>query len=404
MTAILARLLELIPTLIGVSLLTFILMNLAPGDPVRLKLGPEATPEAIAAENVNLGFKSYQGGTPVLAAIVEVSEGHALLASPDLTPPINPDGPDGRVAVHIGEATHPVQGEWVIGEAGQPVLRIPAPSNSDLTTGASLDLLLDRELVDNNILYRYIRWLGGIVTGDWGRSLTTDRPVTEEIFVRMPATIELAVLALFISVMTGLIVGVLSSVYARTWLDNIARFAVFIFLAMPSFWLGLEMIIVFSRYLEWFPPAGRGDGLLQINYLIMPALTLGIGSGAFLSRILRSSMLQVLNADYVRTARAKGVDTTFVVIKHALRNALIPFVTVAGLSLGALLGGTVIVETVFDWPGVGKLMIDSIRERNFPVTMGCVLVFATVFVVVNLLVDLLYVLIDPRIRLDSKGN
>jgi len=313
MTTIVRRLLALIPTLIGVTLLTFFLMKLTPGDPVRMMAGPEASAEDLARIRHKLG--------------------------------------------------------------------------------------LDRPLY-----IQYLTYVGGVVQGDFGMSLTTRRPVTEEIFTRLPATIELAVSAMFFATLTGLLVGILSAVHPRSLLDHSARVGVFVFLAMPSFWLGLELIILFARHFEWFPPAGRGRPWTpsMIGHLVLPAITLGIGTGAFLCRILRSSMLQVLNMDYVRTARAKGLDSTRVILKHALKNALIPFITVAGISTGALLGGSVIVETVFNWPGVGKLLVDSIKERNFPVTMGCVLVLAVIFVLVNLIVDMLYVVLDPRIRLEGK--
>lgn len=312
MTTILRRLLQLIPTLIGVSLLTFLLMRSAPGDPVKLILGPEATPEAIEAKRAELGF-------------------------------------------------------------------------------------------DKHILVQYLIYMKGVVQLDLGTSIVEKRPVSEILIEKIPATLELGLASLFFATLTGLVIGIISSVYPRTFVDNFSRIIVFIFLAMPGFWLGLEAIILFSRNLEILPPANRGEGPLwnRLDHLILPALCLGVGSGAFLSRILRSSMLQVLNMDYVRTARAKGLDERRVIMKHALKNALIPFVTLVGLSAGSLLGGAVIIETVFNWPGLGKELIDSIKERDFPVTMGATLILALSFVLVNLLVDLLYVAIDPRIRLEG---
>ncbi len=313
MTTIVRRLLALIPTLIGVTLLTFLLMKLTPGDPVRMMAGPEASPEDLARLRHKLG--------------------------------------------------------------------------------------LDRPLY-----IQYGTYLAGVVQGDLGTSLTRRTPVSEEIFRRLPATIELAVFSMFFATLTGLIVGVLSAVHPRSLLDHATRIGVFVFLAMPSFWLGLELIIIFARYVAWFPPAGRGEPWTpsMIGHLVLPSITLGVGTGAFLCRILRSSMLQVLNMDYIRTAQAKGLDSNRVILKHALKNALIPFITVAGISTGALLGGSVIVETVFNWPGVGKLLVDSIKERDFPVTMGAVLILAVIFVLVNLLVDMTYVLLDPRIRLEGR--
>ncbi|GAB4318632.1 MAG: ABC transporter permease [Candidatus Sumerlaeia bacterium] len=312
MTTIIRRALALIPTLLGVSLLTFCMMRFAPGDPVKLMLGPEATEESIAALRHELGF----------------------------------DRP------------------WFV---------------------------------------QYFTYMAGVVRGDMGLSITTRRPVSEEIFSRLPATAELAAAAMFFAILTSLFTGIVSAVHRGSLFDNATRLFVFVFLAMPSFWLGLELIILMARTLRLFPPAGRGQPWTpaMLSHLVLPALTLGVGTGAFLCRILRSSMLQTLNQDYIRTARAKGLNTPRVVLKHALKNALIPFITVAGLSTGALLGGSVIVETVFNWPGVGKLLIDSIKERNFPVTIGAVLIFAVIFVVINTIVDLLYVILDPRIRLEG---
>jgi len=403
-TTIIKRLVQLIPTLIGVSLLTFAMMRLTPGDPVRQMLGPMATPEAITAKRVELGFQKYTGGNPYSARIVEREEARFLLI-------LRPDDaePDQfstglELQVHIGEKPNPNKGT-VIDPALYGLDLAPGEAAMEIEGHpeylADIDearIVVNATLEDLSVVTQYLTWMGNILLhGDLGDSITSQRPVTEEIFGRIGATIELAVVAMFFATMTGLIVGTFSAVYPRTWIDNSSRLFVFIFLAMPSFWLGLELIIIFSRKLEWFPPAGRGT----LGHLFLPATTLGISTGAFLSRILRSSMLQVLNMDYIRTAQAKGLAGSRVVLKHALKNALIPFVTVAGLSLGALLGGSVIVETIFNWPGIGKLVIDSIKSRDYPVTMGCVLVLATIFVLVNLVVDMLYVVLDPRIRLEG---
>lgn len=411
MITVIRRLFQLIPTLIGVSILTFVMMRLTPGDPVRLMLGPEATPEAITAKRVELGFQTYTGGSAHTADLLQQSEGKFLLAVDAVTATaVEKLNAGDSVGIHIGKDIHPLLGIVVSPEVAdiipseKRVLIEVASHRGWQQEGDAVKVILNRHLVDRNVIAQYFSWISGIVfKGDLGTSITSGRPVREEIITRFPATFELAVVAMFFATLTGLIVGTLSAVYPRTWVDNISRVFVFVFLAMPSFWLGLELIIIFSRNLELFPPAGRG-GHLSFGHLVLPATTLGIGTGAFLSRILRSSMLQVLNMDYIRTAQAKGLAGRTVVVKHALRNALIPFVTVSGLSLGALLGGSVIVETIFNWPGLGKLMIDSIKGRDFPVTMGCVLVLATIFVIVNLLVDLLYVVLDPRIRLEGADN
>lgn len=405
MTAILRRLLELIPTLIGVSILTFLLMRMTPGDPVRLMLGPEATAQAITAKRIELGFQRFTGGDEVTAtaeaelATAEIEYTGMFLLHIDGATTDTVALSEGMVPLHFPGEEQPVYAALVSVQENPPAMTVRLEDQAGrLSDGVDHVVLINRVLENRPIVLQYASWLGSILLhGDMGTSITSTRPVTEEIFSRLPWTFLLAMVAMFFAVLTGLIVGTLSAVYPRTLLDNLSRIFVFIFLAMPSFWLGLELIIIFSRNLKWFPPAGTG----HIGHLILPALTLGVGTGAFLSRILRSSMLQVLNMDYIRTAQAKGLSSSSVILKHALKNAMIPFITVAGLSLGALLGGSVIVETIFNWPGVGKLMIDSIKERDFPVTMGCVLVLATIFVLVNLLVDLLYVVLDPRIRLDS---
>jgi ABC-type dipeptide/oligopeptide/nickel transport system permease component len=175
---------------------------------------------------------------------------------------------------------------------------------------------------------------------------------------------------------------------------------------MPSFWLGIELIIIFCRNLQWFPPSGRGQGSLasHVSHLVLPAVTLGVGAGASLSRILRASLLEVLNSDYVRTARAKGVSGSVVLLRHALSNALIPFLTLSGLTFAALLEGAVIVETVFAWPGVGQLMVEAVRGGDRPQAMAGVVLVSLIYILINLAVDLLYGVVDPRIRTTGGGN
>lgn len=403
-TYIARRLLELIPTLLGVTILTFALMRLSPGDPVRLMLGPEATQDSIDAKSVELGYQRYIGGLPASGTVIAIERGAFLLIELEDDPELN-IVPGRTILFHIGDAVNPVQAQVIDREdfVGRTILEARVSNPEAFEAGGPLDLLVDRQLVDTSVFTQYFTWLSGVLRGDLGTSINSGRPVTEEIMRRMPATIELAVVSMFFAILTGIIVGVLSAVYPRSLLDNTSRLVVFVFLAMPSFWLGLELIIIFSRNIPLFPPANRGAPWTpeMISHLVLPSITLGVSTGAFLCRILRSSMLEVLNQDYIRTARAKGLDSPSIILKHALKNAMIPFITVAGLSTGALLGGSVIVETVFNWPGVGKYMIDSIRGRDFPVTMGTVLVLAVIFVLVNLVVDLLYSVLDPRIRLEG---
>jgi ABC-type dipeptide/oligopeptide/nickel transport system permease component len=378
------------------------MMRMTPGDPVRLLLGPEATPEAITAKRVELGFQKYVGGTTLTADLIQQADDKVLLAI-EAEPAVREQcQTNDEILVRVGDEGQAIPAIVVDPDAtdivkSEAVLYLQVNSHHRITDDA-VEITLSPELVDRSIIAQYFTWIWKIlVRRDMGTSITSGRPVVEEIGTRILPTIELAMVAMFFATLTGLIVGTLSAVYPRTMIDNVSRVFVFIFLAMPSFWLGLELIIVFSRNLELFPPADRG----HIGHIVLPALTLGVGTGAFLSRILRSSMLQVLNMDYIRTAQAKGLPNHSVILKHGLKNAMIPFVTVSGLSLGALLGGSVIVETIFNWPGMGKLLIDSIKGRDFPVTMGCVLVLAAIFVLVNLAVDLLYVVLDPRIRLEG---
>lgn len=404
MIVLLRRLFEMVPTLLGVSLLTFLMIRLTPGDPVKMMLGPEASEESVDRKRVELHFKKYAGGTPDIATIVEAAGGQVTFTLAGVTAR-REDAPP--LAVHFGDARFPVAA--AVDAGSTETLRFTARAGADtgeLRAGEAVPVLLDRTLAHQSVFVQYALWLRDVLRLDLGNSITSGRPVTDEIMSRMWATFELAIFSMVFAVLTGLAVGILSAVYPRTLIDSASRLFVFVFLAMPSFWLGLELIILLSRTLPIFPPAGRAPSFTfeGWRHLFLPALTLGVGTGAFLSRILRSSMLQVLNADFVRTARAKGLNERRVILKHALKNALIPFITVTGISLGALLGGSVIVETVFSWPGVGKLMVDSIKERDFPVTMGCVLVLATIFVLVNLIVDLLYAVIDPRIRLDNAAG
>ena len=248
--------------------------------------------------------------------------------------------------------------------------------------------------LDQPLLVQYGYFMGSLLRLDLGTSAHTNAPVVEEIGSRLPYTVELAVLALAIAITVGLLAGVAAAVRRNTMLDLvISSFSVF-GVSMPVYWLGLMMIIVFAIYLHVLPAAGADEP----TSIVMPAVTLALFSLALIARMTRSSMLEVLGQDYVRTARAKGAPFRSVVFRHALRNALLPIMTVVGLQFGALLGGAVVTETVFAWPGVGRLLIDSIFFRDYPVVQGLVLMFGTTFIVINLLVDLLYAYVDPRIH------
>ncbi len=247
---------------------------------------------------------------------------------------------------------------------------------------------------------QYLRYLGDLLRGDLGRSITTNRPVSEEILSRLPATIKLTLAAMFFVVLIAVPLGIISAVKRGSLVDSTSMGAALVGVSMPSFWFGIMLMLLFSLKLGWLPTGGQGDGTVAggAKALILPAVTLGAALMGLVARLSRSSMLEVLDQDYMRTARAKGLAPRLVLVRHGLRNALIPVITVLGVQFASLLGGAVIVETIFSWPGMGRLAINAISRRDYPVIMGTVLVFSVVFVLANLLVDILYTMIDPRIR------
>jgi peptide/nickel transport system permease protein len=307
------RLLLLIPVLAGVSIIIFMVLHLAPGDPAEIMLGSQATQEDLTRLRTQLG----------------------------LTEPL------------------PIQ---------------------------------------------YVRWLGHVVRGDLGRSIWTKRPVLVEVLDRFKATLLLTACGLVISSVIGIGLGVASATQPHSLLDRTSAVASLFGASMPVFWLGIVLMVVFSLWLGWLPasgmfaPYGGGDARDLVLHLILPAVTLAAASVTIVARLTRSTMLEVLGQDYIRTARAKGLIERAVVLRHGLKNAMIPIVTVIGVQAGYLLGGAVLTETVFAWPGVGTLMVQGILARDFPLVQGAVLVVALTFVLVNLAVDLLYAWLDPRIR------
>jgi len=303
MNYILRRLLHIIPVLFGVTLLTFSMLHLIPGDPAQILAGPDASSSDIQALRQQMGL-------------------------------------------------------------------------------------------DQPLTVQYVDYLKGLAQGDLGRSMSTRRPVLDELMDRFPNTLILAVAGVGVAVLLGIPIGVLAAIRARTMVDHVAMVLALLGISAPAFWLGFILMMVFSVHLGWFPSAGYRSW----GHLVLPALTLGTGAMAIVARMTRSSLLEVLNQDYVRTARAKGLHEVLVIAKHALRNALIPTTTVVGLSFGSLLGGAVLTEMVFAWPGLGRLIVYSIGIRDLPVIQGAVLLLALTFVLVNLGVDLLYGLIDPRVR------
>jgi peptide/nickel transport system permease protein len=248
--------------------------------------------------------------------------------------------------------------------------------------------------LDKPVYVQYIQFITNAVRGDFGISSRTRRPVMEEVSQRFPATAELAVAGLLVSMVIGMTAGIISATRQYTVWDNIVMTLALLGVSVPVFWLGLMMMMLFSVELGWLPTTGRGTW----QQLLMPSFALGFGSAAIVARQTRSAMLEVLRQDYVQTARAKGLPEKAVILRHALKNAAIPSVTIIGLQFGGMLGGTVITETVFAWPGMGRLIVEAINFRDLQVVQAGILILATIFVVTNLLVDLLYVYLDPRIK------
>lgn len=241
---------------------------------------------------------------------------------------------------------------------------------------------------------QYWRYISKAVQGDLGRSVRSNRPVTQQLLDAFPSTLQLTIASMVVALSIGITIGVLAAIFRNTPVDGgVMVFAVF-GISMPSFWLGLMLIFLFSLRLGWFPATGQGG----LERLVLPAVTLGVAEAAIIARLTRSGLVEVLSQDYVRTARAKGLRESSVIVRHALKNALIPVVTVVGLQFGALLAGAVIVETVFARAGIGQLTVDAILNRDFPTVQGAVLFFAVIYLLVNLVVDILYGYLDPRIR------
>jgi peptide/nickel transport system permease protein/oligopeptide transport system permease protein len=249
--------------------------------------------------------------------------------------------------------------------------------------------------LDEPILQQYGRFVANAARGDLGTSIRSRRPVTTEIGENVASTAQLAVAAMLVAVAVGVPLGLLAALSRNSWLDVASMGTALLGVSMPSFWLGLLLIFAFSLHLAWFPATGGGD----LRHLVLPSITLGTIAAAIIARLTRSSMLEVLGQDYVRTARAKGLGGFGVVVRHALKNALIPIITIFGLQFGNLLAGAVIVETVFSRPGLGRLIVGGILSKDFPLVQGTVLFVATVYVLINLLVDVAYAYADPRIRL-----
>jgi peptide/nickel transport system permease protein len=286
---------------------------------------------------------------------------------------------------------------------------------ANLTPGDPARLMLQRQLgrqptaeetasvradlhLDDPFIVRYFRWLEGAVTGDLGTSYRTGESVLGALADRFPNTLQIAALGLAFAIIVALPLGILAAVYRNSPIDHVSRVIALLGASMPGFWVAYLLILVFAVKLQLLPVAGKGTW----QHLILPSVTLGLAACASLMRLTRSEMLEVLGQDFIRTSRAKGLGQPAVVIRHALRNAMIPVMTVAGMRFAGLLGGAVIVETIFAWPGIGKFVLDSIFDRDYPVIQGFVVFMGTVFLLINLLVDVSYAWLDPRIRLNQR--
>lgn len=273
---------------------------------------------------------------------------------------------------------------------GDPAIILAGPhANKEQVDQIRAQLGLDRHPV-----VQYFSFLGDLVQGDLGRSTRTGLPVAREIMARLPNTVVLALTAIILASFLGILTGIVAGVKQNSIFDHLSMMIALFGLSMPVFWLGLMLMLLFSIQLGWLPSVGAESW----KHLILPAITLGANSTAIIARMTRSSMLEVIRLDYIRTARAKGLTETLVIWRHALKNALIPVVTVIGLQTGTLLGGAVLTEIVFAWPGIGRLLVEAILSRDYPVVQGLVLLVATIFIFINLIVDLLYSYLDPRIR------
>ncbi|TDO87806.1 peptide/nickel transport system permease protein [Halanaerobium saccharolyticum] len=289
-------------------------------------------------------------------------------------------------------------------------------------TTEALQRLREQMGLNDPLPVQFWRYVKDLLRGDLGRSIMSNNPVSSELAQRFPATLELSFFAMMFAVLVGVPAGIFASINQNSWFDNLSMLIALIGVSMPIFWLGLMFIWLFAVELGWFPPSSRIgvglnftpitnlyvlDSILQLNFnalknvlhhLVLPAVALGTIPMAIIARMTRSSMLEVLKKDFIRTAYAKGLMKKIVIFKHALKNAMVPIITVVGLQFGVLLGGAVMTETIFSWPGLGKFLVDAIYARDFPIVQGGILFFAGVFVIVNLIVDLSYALVDPRIQ------
>jgi len=249
--------------------------------------------------------------------------------------------------------------------------------------------------LDKPLLVQYVTYLGRVIRFDLGDSFRSGEPVAKEIFARYPATLQLALGGMVVALLTAFPLGILAAIRRDTWIDHVSRFFSLIGVSMPNFWLGPLLIIAFAVHLPWFPVSGRDEGLRS---LVLPSLTLGLSLAAILTRMIRISLTDELGQLYLTTAMSKGIGRRTAVLRHALRNALIPVITIVGLQFGSLLTGAIITEQIFSWPGLGRLLLQSIAARDYPQMQGSILLIALTYIAVNLITDLVYAVVDPRIQ------
>ncbi|HIS64166.1 MAG TPA: ABC transporter permease [Candidatus Avoscillospira avistercoris] len=273
----------------------------------------------------------------------------------------------------------------------------------DQATAEALEMKREELGLNDPLLVRYVDYMVGLAHGDLGLSYRNSISVWDQVIDRLPNTALLAACGILVALVIGIPIGIISARKQYSLLDNISMVGALVGVSMPNFWSGLLLVMIFSVHLGWLPSQGMGSGFGPLVLsLILPSVTLGMNSAAMVARMTRSSMLEVIRQDYISTARAKGVSERVVTFQHMLRNALIPIITAVGLQFGNLLGGAMLAETVFSWPGLGRLMVENIKSKDIPMVMGCVVVMATMFTLVNLVVDIIYSFVDPRIKSQYK--
>lgn len=281
---------------------------------------------------------------------------------------------------------------------GDPALVIAGPD----ALPEQVEAIRVRLGLDQPIWMQYLLWLSHVVRGDLGVSVLNNFPVAELIWLKLGATLQLTLGAIIVALGIAFPLGIFSAIWRGGWIDRLASIFVALTYAIPTFWLGILLVLLFALQLRWLPPSGSvafsEKPVLALKLLILPSLTLGLYTSAVLTRFLKTSLLEIMNQDFVRTARAKGLAQWGIISRHMLKNALIPFITVFGVQIGVFLGGSVVTESIFDWPGMGRMMLHAIQTRDYPVLQGGILVIVVGFILVNLITDLTYAFFDPRIR------